>query len=256
MRPRIALAALAVAALALFAGCATPFAGQVSDESLDEVPDEPYDWNTTRDVTITVRDDSYQAVYDLNGTTKVEVYERGLSTDRPLTIWAVRYRYPNGTTLTGTQLNVYTAGARRVIEVPNGSGKLAYTSGSGMKEFGQPSFVEGTHEVILPPERRVGSFLFGEVQPRGWESSTDDRGRLHLVWDEPVTSGIYVRYYLPRDVLLFRGLVGLLVLVGIGGAVYYYRKIRKLEEERKDMGLDVDTDDDDLGGGGGPPGFG
>lgn len=255
MRSKLLAAALAVAALALVAGCASPFAGQVSEESLDEEPDEPYRWNTTRDVTFTVREGSYQAVYDLNGTTEIELYEAGLSTDRPLTIWAVRYRYPNGTTLTGTELEVYRSGARRVIEVPNGSGKLAYTSGSGAKEFGQESFAEGTTEVILPPDRRASSFLFGEVSPGGYDTYVDDRDRLHVVWDEPIDRGVYVRYYLPRDVLLFRGLVALLSVVALVGLAYYYRRIRSLEERRKEMGLDVETEDD-LDDDGGPPGFG
>lgn len=258
MRRKLLLGVLSVAVLAVVAGCATPFAGNVSEESLDEAPAKPYDWNTTHDVTLTVEDDSYRAVYDLQGTTKVELYERGLSTDRPLTVWAVRYRYPNGTTLKGSELNVYTSGARRVIEVPNGSGKLAYTGGSGMKEFGQPVFMAGTHEVVLPKDRRVSSFLFGEVQPRGARTRIDDDSRVHVTWDEPldVGTGIYVRYYLIRDVLIFRGLVVLLIAVGILGALYYLRKIRRLERQREEMGLDVETEDDDLGDGGGPPGFG
>jgi len=244
MRPKLVLAVVAVAVLAVTAGCASPFAGQVSDESLDEEPDEPYDWNTTRDVTFTVRDDSYQAVYDLNGTTELELYEAGLSTDRPLTIWAVRYRFPNGTTLKGTELDIYRSGARRVIAVPDGNGTLAYTSGSGAKQFGQESFLEGTTEIILPPERRASSFLFGDVRPGGYDTSVDDRDRLHVVWDEPIDRGVFVRYYLPRDVLLFRGLIVLLAVVALGGLGYYYRTIQQLEDQRKEMGLDVEADDE------------
>jgi len=255
MDRRRLLAAVGVAVLAASAGCVAPFAGQVSEESLDEDPDEPYEWNTTRDVTFTVREGSYQAVYDLNGTERLELYEVGLSTDRPLTIWALRYRYPNGTVVRGSNLNVYRDGSRRVIEVPNGSGKLAYTSGSGRKQFGQESFVEGTTEVILPPGRRTASFLFGQVQPGGYETSVDDQDRLHIVWDEPVDQGLFVRYYLTRDVLLFRGAVAVLSLVALGGLLYYYRKIRRLENQRKELGLDVEANDDEFDDGG-PPGFG
>lgn len=256
MRAKLLLAVVAVAALALAAGCASPFAGQVSDESLDEEPADPYQWNDTHDVTFRVGEDSYQAVYDLNGTTKLELYEAGLSSDRPLTIWAVRYRYPNGTTLTGTELEIYRSGARRVIEVPNGSGKLAYTSGSGAKEFGQESFAEGSTEVILPPDRRASSFLFGEIRPGGYETRVDDQNRLHVVWEDPIDRGVYVRYYLTRDILLFRGLVALLAVVALVGLGYYYRKIQALEDQRKEMGLDVEAEDDDLDDDGGPPGFG
>lgn len=254
MRHAYLLPAVAVTVLVVTAGCGAPFAGQVSEGSLDEEPNEPYDWNTTKDVTFTVREGSYQAVYDLNDTTTVELYEVGLSTDRPLTIWAVRYRYPNGTTLTGTELNVYRQGSSRVIEVPNASGKLAYTAESGRKQFGQESFLTGTVEVILPPGRRASAFLFGKVQPGGYETHVDDHDRLHIVWNEPVSNGVFIRYYLIRDITLFRMLIAILVGIALAGLMYYYRKIRRLENRRKEMGLDVDTGDDEFDDRG-PPGF-
>jgi hypothetical protein len=122
------------------------------------------------------------------------------------------------------------------------------------KQFGTPGYVEGTYEVVLPPNTRTSSFLFGDVSPGGYTATVDDQSRLHLVWSEPVSDGVFVRFYLQRDVLIFRGLFVGVVLLGGTGLLYVYRQIQKLREQREELGLDVDTDDD-LGGGGPPPGM-
>jgi hypothetical protein len=252
---RRSLAVLAVVALSVSAGCTGIFGGGVSEGELEATPPEPYDWNTTRTVTITIRDGTHQAVYDLENTTELNLFTRGFGSNEPLSFRSLRYRYPNGTVINGSapEISVTQQGSKRVVEVPNGSGMVAYTSGSGGKTFGTPGYLEGSYEVILPPDRRVGSFLFGEVSPGGWNGRIDDRGRLHITWDD-VSGSVFVRYYLARDVLIFRGLVLVALLVGGGGMAYYYREIRKLEEQREELGLDVDTDDD-LGDGGPPPGM-
>jgi hypothetical protein len=249
-----------VGLLALTAGCAGFLASDIDDETLDERPPQPYDWNTTADVTVTVVESgSYQAVYDLDNTTTVRLYERGLSTDQPLSVRSVRYRYPDGRVINGSDsaITVTQEGSRRVIEVPDAGGQLAYTTEAGAKEVGAPAYVGGSYEVILPPDHRVGDFLFSQVNPGGHEvDGPDAQNRLHVTWDEiEEGNGWFVRYYLARDVLIFRGLVVALAVVGGGGLLYYLRKIRALEDRREEAGLEVDTDDDDFGGGGGPPGF-
>lgn len=252
MRRRL-LAGLAVCLLALTAGCAG-LGGGIGAERLDERPPEPYDWNTSANATITVHGGgAYQAVYNLTNTTELEVYRRGLGNDRPLSVRAVRYRYPNGSVINGSKLTVYVRGNHRVIEVPNGSGMLAFTGSSRPKEFGTPAFLKGSYELILPPGHRVESFLFGEVNPPNYETTIDDRGRLHVTWEQ-VDRGVYVRYYLVRDVIAFRGAVAVLTVVGAIGMLYYYRKVQELKEKRRELGLDVDTDDD-FGNGGPPPGM-
>jgi hypothetical protein len=249
------MAALAVVALAATAGCTGLFGGGISEKQLAKEPPEAYDWNTSTDVSITVRSASHQAVYDLNNTTELKLFTRGFSGNEPLSFKALHYRYPNGTVVQGSEsaVEVGKQGSKRVVTVPNGSGMVAYTSGGGGKTFGMPSYVDGSYELVLPSNHRVSSFLFGQVSPGGYDTEVDDQGRLHLTWED-VSSDVYVRYYLTRDVLIFRGLVLIAVLVGGGGMLYYYREIRKLEEQREELGLDVDTDDDDIGDGP-PPGM-
>lgn len=248
-RTRLLAATALVGLLALSAGCAGLFASEVSDERLDEEPDEPYDWNTTTTGTVHVQgDDDYRAVFNLSGTneTKLVLYERGLASDRPEDVRAVRYRYPNGTVVTGSHpaIDVRLEGSRRVIEAPEANGSVAFTGESNIKRFSIRTPVDGSYEVVLPPDRRVSSFLFGRVSPGGYSTSVDDESRLHITWEE-VNSPVYVRYYLSRDLLLFRGFVLLLVLVGTGGAAYYLRQIRRLKKRREEVGLDVETEDDD-----------
>lgn len=248
------LGVLAVALLAVAAGCAGgPFGGGISDEQLDAAPpDGGYDWNTSTDARLTVGDGQYTAVYDLNGTEELRLYTRGFSSDSPLSFRALRYRYPNGTVVNGSSsaVEVTTEGDRRVVRVPDGAGMVAFTAGTSGKDFGTPGYVQGSYEVVLPPNTRTNSIVFGDVNPPGYETSVDDRSRLHLRWDE-VENGVYVRFYLQRDLLLFRGLLVGVVLVGGAGMLFVYRQIQRLREQREELGLDVD--EDDLGGGGGPP---
>jgi len=250
------LGVLAVGLLFLTAGCTGFFAEDVSEDDLDEdPPGGEYDWNTTRDVTVVIEDQEYTAVYDLNGTTELNLFSRGFTSNSPLSFRALRYQYPNGTVVSGSSdaVTVERSGSTRDVTVPNGSGKVAFTSGAGGKRFGTPAYLEGSYEVVLPPDTRTRSLLFGDVAPGGYETSVDDQNRLHIVWDD-VSSAVLVRYYLQRDVLIFRGLLAVVGVVGGVGLVYLYRQVRRLKKRREELGLDVDTDDD-LGGGGPPPGM-
>ncbi|PSQ19248.1 hypothetical protein BRD00_03145 [Halobacteriales archaeon QS_8_69_26] len=248
-RRTLAAAAL-VCLLAASAGCGGLFASEVPDDSLDKEPPQPYDWETNGTAKIYVVDggDRYQAVFDLSeaNTTKFVLYERGLSTDRPEWVRSVRYRYPNGTEVNGSHptVDVRLEGSRRVVEAPRAEGKLAFTGPSDIKQFGFRTPVDGSYELVLPPGRRVGSFLFGRVSPNGYSTSVDDQNRLHVTWEE-VNSPIYVRYYLLRDLLIFRGGVAVLVVVAGAGVAYYLRKIRTLKRRREEIGLDVESDEDD-----------
>lgn len=253
------LALLAVAGLLVLSGCLG--GGPASDDRLDQPPDVPYDWDTSTDVSITVTNDStYRAVYDVSAFNEsIELAEGGfLGTDTPVTIRSLRYRYPNGTVINGSKFDehggaVGTQDNALVIEPPADDGMLAYSGDSTPKQFSHPIAVEeGSYTVVLPENRETSVPLFGRIVPQPDSTVTVD-GRLHIVWASATGETLLVRYYLPRDVQLFAGLLVGLLGVGIVGGAYYWRKIKELRERREEVGLDVDVERDD--GDGPPPGM-
>lgn len=258
MRRRRLLGAFALAALALSSGCLGVFGpNPIPDERLDADPPEPYAWNENVDVHLTVTADArFQAVYRVNDSS-IELYRRdGFGGQNAIPISAVRYRYPNGTVITGSQFENRGGEIERsrdavTVQLPSDaeSGKLAFTSESSPKRFTLPTFVEGSYEVVLPPDRRVDFPIFGSVTPRGYE--TFQRGdRTHVRWNDVTARAIVVQFYLERDLYVFGALAGMLLLVGAVGVLYYRTQIEALRERRREVGPDVDTDDD-----GPPPGM-
>ncbi|QZX98803.1 DUF5803 family protein [Halobaculum rubrum] len=267
-RRLLALAAL-VGMLAL-SGCLGFFGGgSVSDERLDQSPaGGEYDWNASvdseLDAHITIHDDAtFSAVYAVNGS-ELELFRRdGLGGTNPLDVRAVRYRYPNGTVINGSELADRGAVDRTRdvvrIDLP-GDGdvegdRVAFTAGSTPKRFALPTYVKGSYEVVLPPNRRASLPVFGDVNPGGATTSVDDENRLHVRWDDVQSESVIVQFYLPQDIRIFGAVFALLAVVGGGGLLYYRRQIDALREQREKLGLDVDTDDDDLGDDGPPPGM-
>ncbi|WP_255170008.1 DUF5803 family protein [Natrononativus amylolyticus] len=256
MNRRLVLAAIAVALLATMAGCSMIFGG-ISDEELDR--EEEYDdlRDSDADVAIDIEGGSligsgeFRAVYDLNDTEELSLYRSNFYRDEALDIHSVRYWYPNGTEVTGSELDVDQSRSSTEVRVPDGNGTVAFSGGAGSKTFQLPAYTHGSYEVTLPEDHRTSNFLFGAVSPGGYEREVvDDRERLH--W-EHVDSTISLRFYNTRDIPLFAGLIGLLVLVGGTGIAYYYRQVKQLQDQREEMGLDVDIDDDS--GKGPPPGM-
>ncbi|WP_423751432.1 DUF5803 family protein [Salinirarus marinus] len=253
---RRALGVVALAALALTSGCMGLFGSSpISDEKLDAEPPQPYEWTADEDVHITLTEEArFLAVYDLNRSS-IELFRRdGLGGRNAIPVSAVRYRYPNETVITGSEFEarggaVMRSQERVTVELPddaNASGELAFTSESTPKRFSLPTFVKGSYEVVLPPNRRVEAFLFGKVSPPGHEV-TRSGGQTHIRWENVTADTVSVRYYLQRDLLIFGAIAAVLLVVGLGGAVYYKRAIEALRERREEMGLDVDTEDDDFG---------
>jgi hypothetical protein len=137
----------------------------------------------------------------------------------------------------------------------NETGQLAFTAPKNGKQIATPTFVRGSYELALPEGTSVGLPVLAQVSPGASRTETVD-DRVHVYWENvDQAPSLVVRYYLDRDLLLFGGLVGLLFVLGAGGAVYYYRQIQETVRKREEVGLDVDTGDDSDGGGG-PPGFG
>ncbi len=259
-RPRTALPALALVALVLLSGCTGLLGGgSVSEDDLAEAPagGEPYAWDADATAHIAVTENArFRAVYDLNRSERdaVELFRRdGFGGRSPIPVTALRYRYPNGTVVNGTEFDerggeVSRNRDRVNVTLPaqdSGTGQLAFSSSSTPKQFTLPVFVEGSYVVVLPENRRVGVPPFGSVSPGGSETVRDESDRTVVRWEEVSTDSLAVRFYLERDLLAFGALAGLGVVVGGGGLLYYRRKIQRLRREREEMGLDVDTDDDD-----------
>jgi len=260
MNRRLLLAAGCLALLALTSGCLGFGTGPVSEDTLDSDPAEPYNWETNRTVHVTVQENTqFRAVMEVNQST-IDLFRRdGFGGSNPLSIQAVRYRYPNGTIVTGSELRERGGEVREtrdetVVDLPPGAagGRLAFTSGGTPKRFTLPTYVDGTYEIVLPENREIDFPVFGQVSPGNYETARDDRGRVQIAWAESVTADtVSVRYYLQRDLYIFAGILGVILVVGAGGLLYRRRQIERLHQQRTDMGLDVDTDDDDE-----PPGFG
>jgi hypothetical protein len=260
---RKVLAVLALVALTVSSGCLGFFSSdEVSDERLAEEPAAPYAWNESARAHITVTEGAkFRAVYRLNES-ELKVFRRdGFGSRNAIPIRAVRYRYPNGTVVDGAELKarggeVTQSRSVTTVALPSDAppgGKLAFTAGSTPKRFAIPTFVEGSYEVVLPEGRRVTLFPFGNVVPRGYSLTEDDRGRTHITWSNVSADSILVQFYLQRDLYIFGAIAASLVVVGAIGALYYRRKITALQEEREELGLDVDVDDDDRRGP--PPGM-
>lgn len=269
-RRRRLLAVAGLAVMLSLSGCLGILGGgSVSDERLDATPPGgAYDWNASvdadRDAHITIYENaSFAAIYAVDGN-EIELYRRdGLGGRNPLDVRAIRYRYPNGTVITGTELRERGAieQTRDVVRITfPGEGdtegdRVAVTAGSTPKRFALPTYVKGSYEVVLPPNREVSLPVFGDTSPGGATTSVDDADRLHVVWDDVQTNSVVVQFYLPQDVQIFGAVFAVFTVVGLGGLYYYRRQIEALREQREDLGLDVDTDTDDLDDDDPPPGM-
>ncbi|RBI64272.1 hypothetical protein DMJ13_07275 [halophilic archaeon] len=242
--------------MAASAGCSSVLGpGQISQDRLND--DASYDWDTSQSVTFNVTSGNYRAIYEMKGKSSLEVYQHeSLGGKQPVEIASVKFRYRNGTVVGAKHIDVKKTKKKTIIEPPAKQGKLAYTAPRRGKTFSVPTYVdERTYEVVLPKGMRVDNFLLSDVSPDDHEQHlTDDR--VHLVWDEPVNANsLTVRFYLARDETIFTGIVGVAGIVALLGLAYFRFQIRKLEEKREEMGLNVDVSDDDIGDGGPPPGM-
>ncbi|MFB6130269.1 MAG: DUF5803 family protein [Salinigranum sp.] len=263
MRRRLLLPVAALVLIALTAGCAGVGSGPIQQSTLDAKPAAPYAWDAQATVHVTVQDNAkFRAVYHLDQRS-IQLYRRdGFGGRSPLDVRAVRYRYPNGTIINGSEFASRGGGIQRTRDVVNvtlpsdasGGGKLAFTADSMPKRFSLPTFVKGSYEVVLPPNRRIDVPVLGTASPSPSRVSTVG-SRTHIYWNDVSGRTISVQFYLQRDLLVFGAIVAALGLVGIGGLAFYRRQIRRLREQREEMGLDVE-DDDDVGRGGPPPGMG
>mgnify|MGYP006277259643 FL=1 len=253
MNRRLGLAVGLVALLAVSAGCLGYITGggEISDERLDREPTEPYDWETDRDGRLTLHTaDEVQAVYQVNASQQLRLYTpAGLGREEPLAVSAVRFRYAdNGTVITGTEIRERGGEIDQTTDevdltVPDAEGQLALSAPVTPRRLTLPVYVEGSYEVVLPPDYRMDFFLFSNAVPRGAETEIVDN-RVHIRWDEVTGGTILVQYYLERDLYVFGGAIVLLSLIAVGGLYYYRRQIDRLHDVRVQMGLGGDDEEE------------
>jgi hypothetical protein len=257
MRRRLVALGLLLALVAL-AGCSSVFGGGgPSDQQLNK--NATYDWDTNATTTISLSRSSFSAVVGVENESWVKLYRSGALGDKdPISIRALRFRYPNGTVVRVNEsaMDVSTGGSKTNVTLPQAGGQVAFKANRPTgKRFSTPLFVDGKHsiEATLPPGARVGIPFFSQVSPGASDRWVDDN-RMTIRWDSTKNGPLVLRYYLARDLYIFGGLAVVLLIVGGGGVVYYLRQIRTLEQRREDIGLDVDVEDDDLDDGP-PPGM-
>ena len=255
MRRRLAVLGL-LALLVALGGCSSVFGPSEPDQAkLNE--NASYDWDSDANVSITVNKSSYKGVYHVSNTSRLELYNRDeLGTEHNLQISALRYRYPNGTVVTANSsaVSVEQTRERTILTLPNESaGKVAFTSPRHGKQFATPVFIEGSYAVRLPKNARVGVPLLSQVTPGNYRTTVSgDYMTVH--WEDVTSRSLRVRWYLERDLLLFSGLAVAAIVIGSGGALYYYRQILQLKRRREQTAIDVD-DTDDPRDRGPPPGM-
>jgi hypothetical protein len=242
------------------AGCTSVFGGgAIDEEAVEEPPEPPYDWDRQADATIDIRGEGYRSIYAVEDRSVLEVYGRDtFGMEQPLSVRKVRFRFENGTVVAPSfddsgddpgAFNISTTRDRTIIGLPAEQGQLAFTVENQGKAIATPLFLEHSRdsgpsfEVILPPDSAVAVPLLSNVRPGGYETSETANGRVSIFWEEVTTDGVSVRFYLDRDLLIFGSIAGVLAVVGIIGAGYYLLRIRRLEQRRQEIGLDIEREE-------------
>ncbi|KAB1188747.1 MULTISPECIES: DUF5803 family protein [Haloferax] len=250
MNRRLLVGVAGLALLLVTAGCLGG-TSSVSNDRLDTDPDASYAWDAETDAHITVQENGrFRAVYEVNSSS-VELYRfDGFGSRTPLSVESLRYQYPNGTVVNGSELKARGGDVTQNNRITNvtlpsdadSDGKLAFTSSSTPKRFSLPVFVEGSYEVILPPDRRVDFPIFGSVRPQGYQTELVG-DQLHITWNNVSDGSVVVQFYLQRDLGIFAAVAAVSLLIGGAGILYYRRQIEALREQREELGLDVEGGD-------------
>ncbi|TQQ79578.1 DUF5803 family protein [Halonotius roseus] len=244
MNRRLGLAVLAVLTLTVTAGCLdyVTGGGEISDDVLDAEPAAAYDWETDRNVSLTLDTGSeLQAVYNVSADQRLRLYQpTSIGQEGPLDISAVRFRYENGTVISGTELRARGEIDQTPDEVyvtTPADGRLAFTAGATPRRLTLPVYIEGSYEVLLPEGSRMDFFLFSNTVPAGATTERVDN-RVRVTWENVESSSILVQYYKQNDLTIFGAIIGILSAIAVGGLYYYRRQIDRLHETRVEMGLD------------------
>lgn len=224
------VAVLAVAALALTAGCMG--GGVVDEAALSE--SATYEWNTSADASVTIEEGEYRAVLTMANRTNVSLYGPGeFGGEAAIPISAVQYRFENGTVVNASAIGVTERNERTVIQVPTEGGQLGYSARVRSNALFLPVTINGSYAVTLPEGAAVSAPIVGRVTPKGFEVSSDDRTTIH--WDRPDAEIITVDYYQERNLYVFGGLLAIAGLVAGGGLLYFRQQLRALVARRTAM---------------------
>jgi len=261
MTDRRVLAVGALVFVLFLSGCLGLGGGGEIDEE-DLTTNAEYDWDTnataTYDVTtaslLSFSSNDYKAIITVENRSTLSLHRNTLFRgDQSVSIEGLQFRFPNGTVVNATHgnLTAVEGSDETEIQLPVENGTVGYTGnwggatrawGGSPRTLRLQTPVEGSHEVVMPDGARTDIPLFSLTSPGGHQTTVEDN-RAHLYWEELDSGSITVRYYLVRDLYLFVGLFALIGLVGLGGAVYYYRGIQRAREKRTEVGLDVEQED-------------
>lgn len=241
MRPRhVALGGVVL--LAVLAGCFGP--AEIPEDQL--AGNATYNWAQDADAAYTLSRSSYTAVFNLSNRSTLSVHDRdALGVESPVEISALQFRFRDGTIVNATHenLSAQLRQRRTVISLPASEGWVGYTARRSGKQFATPVVVPGRQTITLPPGARVGVPLLSQVSPGNYTTDVAEN-RMTVAWGNVSDGSLTVQYYLQRDLVLFSLLLLVALTIGLGGAVYYLRQIRRLESQREEIGLDVEEDDD------------
>lgn len=256
MNRRFALAIVAVSLLLLSGGCLSyaTGGGEITNETLDAEPPVAYDFDTTRDAAFTLTAAAeYTVVYNVSGREELRLYEETVyAGDQPLEFEALRYQYPNGEVITGSE---FRARGGEIEQTPDevwvrfgddmDGGALAIAGAGSPRRFTSLAYVEGSYAVTLPSAFSTDVPLVGHVSPRSYTVETVDN-RDRIVW-ESVSRSIVVQSYRETDLFVFGGIFAIALLIAVAGTLRFKRQLAALREKRREMGLGVYEDDDDDG---------
>jgi hypothetical protein len=141
--------------------------------------------------------------------------------------------------------SVSKSGNRRIVILEFEEPVSGFAAYSFSREYGQFYHILSRNEtitVVLPAGHNTSNIILGSPKPtKPDERLKDSTNRMWLVWfdpypDQKFISVKYYKDYLPRIL----SIVGIVLLISfIVSALYYYRKIHKLQKEREAMELDV-----------------